>query len=142
VPGQVIEFWGKDPERNMMAPSFDAWLPVFVESFEQGIWTFDPKGWNVDDEPSFNKLLARRFASYPKTAISLDGKQGPASRGVPWATADTTKPVRDYSASASFTLGERIKHPKFGEGVVQAINDPGKVTIQFADQRRVLVAKR
>lgn len=28
------------------------------------------------------------------------------------------------------------------EGVVQAINDPGKVTIQFADQRRVLVAKK
>jgi hypothetical protein len=26
--------------------------------------------------------------------------------------------------------------------VVQAIGDPGKVTIQFADQRRVLVAKK
>lgn len=140
VPGQVLEFWNKNPDRNIMAPGFDAWLTLFVESFEEGIWTFDPTGWNVDDEPSFNKFIARRYPTYPKTAISLDGKKAPAA---PRTTgADLTKPVRDYSASSMFTLGERIKHPKFGEGVVQAINDPGKVTIQFADQRRVLVAKK
>ncbi len=132
VRGQVIEFWNKDPDRNIMAPGFDAWLTLFVESFEEGIWTYDATGWNVDDEPSFSRFIARRYATYPKTAIALDSKQVPAS----------TSPVRDYSASSTFTLGERIKHPKFGEGVVQAINDPGKVTIAFADQRRVLVAKK
>jgi len=140
VPGQVIEFWNKDPDRNIMAPGFDTWLRLFVESLEEGIWAFDPTGWNVDDEPSFGKFIARRYATYPKTAISLDGKKAPA---VPKGTvADLTKPVRAYSASSTFTLGERILHPKFGEGVVQAIGDPGKVTIQFPDQRRVLVAKK
>lgn len=140
VPGQVIEFWNKDPDRNIMAPGFDTWLTLFVESFEEGIWTYDPTSWNVDDEPRFNSFIARRYPTYPKVAISLDGKRAPAV--APTTGADLTKPVRDYSASSAFTLGERIKHPKFGEGVVQAINDPGKVTIQFSDQRRVLVAKK
>ncbi len=139
VPGQVIEFWNKDPDRTIMAPSFDTWLTVFVGSFEEGIWTYDSTGWNVDDEPSFKKYIARRYPAYPKTAISLDGKKAPPVRAT---GADLSKPVRDYSASSAFTLGERIKHSKFGEGVVQAIGDPGKVTIQFADQRRVLVAKK
>jgi cell wall assembly regulator SMI1 len=142
VPGQVIEFWGKDPERNMMTPSFDAWLTVFVDSFAQGIWKYDPEGEGVEDDGRFNQFIARRYGTYPKNAIAVDGKKAPAASGVPWATADLTKPVRDYSASSTFTLGERIKHPRFGEGVVQAVNAPGKVTIQFADQRRVLVAKR
>lgn len=140
VPGQVIEFWNKDPDRNIVAPGFDAWLTLFVESFEEGVWTFDPVGWNLDDEPAFNRFVARRYATYPKAAISLDGKKATVTK--PAAGADLTKPVRDYSASSTFALGERIKHPKFGDGVVQAINDPGKVTIQFADQRRVLVAKK
>ncbi|MBA3820416.1 MAG: SMI1/KNR4 family protein [Deltaproteobacteria bacterium] len=140
VRGQILEYWNKDPDRNIVAPGFDTWLTLFVESLEEGVWTYDPTGWNVDDEPSFTRYVARRYPTYPKTAIALGDKRAPLSP--PALGAVLTKPVRAYSASSSFTLGERIAHPKFGEGVVQAVNAPGKVTIQFVDQRRVLVAKR
>ena len=33
-PGQVVEFWNRDKDRNIVAPSFDVWLTAFVESLE------------------------------------------------------------------------------------------------------------
>lgn len=59
----------------------------------------------------------------------------------PAVAADLTKPVRAYAASGSFAVGERLDHPQFGQGVVEAA-EPGKVTVFFATGRRVLAQSK
>jgi len=59
----------------------------------------------------------------------------------PAVAADLSKPVRPYKASEQFEVAERIEHPKFGQGVVEA-TEPGKVTVFFAVGRKILVQAR
>ncbi len=59
----------------------------------------------------------------------------------PAVTADLTKPVRTYRASEKFEVGERVDHPSFGQGVVEA-TEAGKVTVFFATGRRVLACAK
>ena len=47
-------------------------------------------------------------------------------------------PIRAYSPREMFNVGERIDHIKFGIGVVENVPDAGKITVCFADARRVL----
>lgn len=49
-------------------------------------------------------------------------------------------PARPYAPTQAFARGDRLAHPKFGEGVVLGAAE-GKIEVAFADQRRVLVAK-
>ena len=76
----------------------------------------------------------------PPEAKTKKKKTGPAKPRALKATveADPTKPVRAYSASDKFEVGERVTHPSFGEGVVEA-SSPGKITAFFSGTRRVLV---
>ena len=59
----------------------------------------------------------------------------------PAVAADLTKPVRTYRASEKFTVGERVDHPSFGQGVVETA-EPGKITVFFGSGRRVLVQSK
>lgn len=52
--------------------------------------------------------------------------------------ADLARPPRAYRASEGFQIGERIAHPTFGEGVVEARPEPGKMTVFFLSGRKVL----
>jgi hypothetical protein len=47
-----------------------------------------------------------------------------------------------YSVRDSYLPGDRISHPKLGEGVVQKALGPNKVEIRFGDESRVLVQGR
>lgn len=51
----------------------------------------------------------------------------------------STKPMRDYGADQHFTVGDRIKHPTFGEGVVQKQIFPNKVEILFRGDIKTLI---
>lgn len=57
----------------------------------------------------------------------------------PQVAADLTRPTRNYRASERFEIGDRIEHPTFGQGVVEATPEPGKMTVFFAVGRKVLV---
>lgn len=50
--------------------------------------------------------------------------------------------AREYSPKIKFALGERVTHPKFGDGVVTAVLADGKVTIDFVEGSRTLVHGR
>ena len=50
------------------------------------------------------------------------------------------KTTRGYSATASYTMGDAVEHPKFGVGVVTAI-EKGRVTVFFESGERKLVVK-
>lgn len=57
----------------------------------------------------------------------------------PAVAADLSRAVRRYSAIERYAVGDRIDHPVFGQGVVEASPEPGKVTVFFAVGRKVLV---
>jgi hypothetical protein len=48
-------------------------------------------------------------------------------------------PVRDYRVTECFRPGERVRHAKFGVGVVQYASGPGKVQIRFGEENKLLV---
>jgi hypothetical protein len=60
----------------------------------------------------------------------------------PAVAADLSRAVRPYSAIERYAIGDRIDHSVFGQGVVEASPEPGKVTVFFAVGRKVLVQSR
>ena len=66
------------------------------------------------------------------------GRGTSRSTGVPLVEADLSTPIKDYSIRGSFEPGDRIRHPSFGEGVVQCSPGPGKVEILFGSDRKLL----
>jgi len=81
------------------------------------------------------------FAEKPARAASSSTKAPVERFEKPAVAADLTKPVRTYRASEKFAVGERVDHPSFGQGVVEA-SEPGKVTVFFGSGRRVLVQSK
>ncbi|HTJ41655.1 MAG TPA: hypothetical protein VL463_06145 [Kofleriaceae bacterium] len=60
----------------------------------------------------------------------------------PQVAADLTKPTRTYSPREKFAIGDRVEHPSFGAGVVEATPEPGKMTVFFPSGRKVLVHEK
>ncbi|MBL7715316.1 MAG: hypothetical protein JNL01_07580 [Bdellovibrionales bacterium] len=44
-----------------------------------------------------------------------------------------------YSAKSSFQLGEKLKHPSFGEGIVSKLMHPNKIEVLFEMDLKVLI---
>lgn len=63
-------------------------------------------------------------------------------RDEPRTEPNLALPVRDYAMSATYQTGERIEHPKFGQGVVESFPSPGKMDVFFEDGRRTLAYGR
>jgi hypothetical protein len=60
----------------------------------------------------------------------------------PVVEADPERPPRPYSVRESYEPGDRIAHPKLGEGVVQKALGPTKIEVRFGEESRVLVQGR
>jgi hypothetical protein len=48
------------------------------------------------------------------------------------------RPVRPYAMTATYEPGDRIAHPKFGEGVVESCPTESKMLVTFEGGRRIL----
>jgi hypothetical protein len=55
---------------------------------------------------------------------------------------DLSRPVRGYTVREHYEPGDRIEHPKFGQGVVESLPDSGKMVVFFEEGRRTLVHGR
>jgi hypothetical protein len=55
---------------------------------------------------------------------------------------DLSRPVRAYALTESYEAGDRIAHPKLGDGVVQGTAGPGKIRVRFDDKSSLLVHER
>lgn len=76
-------------------------------------------------------------------AAKTKRKRAPASKAVaaptgPEVEPDLSRPIRPYSIRDLFEPGERVDHPTFGIGVVEASREPGKITVFFPQGRKVL----
>ena len=50
--------------------------------------------------------------------------------------------IREYSAKTKYAQGDRIRHPKFGDGVVNELLPDRKISVAFRDGVRALVHAR
>ena len=60
----------------------------------------------------------------------------------PAVEADTSRPRRPFSTKDTYEVGDRVVHPSFGEGVVQATLGPTKVEVLFESGPKRLVQGR
>ena len=60
----------------------------------------------------------------------------------PQVAANVNKPVALYRHNETYEPGDRIDHPKFGQGVVELTNEPGKMQVFFPDGRRWLAVAK
>lgn len=82
-----------------------------------------------------------RSATASKTAKAAS-KAAVPSEDTPLVSADLSRPPRVYKASESYQPGDRLNHPTFGGGVVEASAGPGKVQVWFAGGRKILAQAR
>ena len=99
------------------------------------------------DAPDANLNPARRKVDSPRSS-SITKSKAPARSGRGRAASapagvriDPDKPLLPYAVSARFAEGDQIKHPKFGDGVVFAVED-NKIKVNFADGAKVLLHGR
>lgn len=90
--------------------------------------------------PARTASASRSSSGAKKTA----GRKTPAPRRAeePLIDPNLDLPVRDYAMSETYQTGERIEHPKFGQGVVESFPSPGKMNVFFEDGRRTLAYGR
>jgi hypothetical protein len=81
----------------------------------------------------------------------VEGKAGAKGRKVtraapgqnsPQIQPNLDLPVRNYSMRETYQTGERIEHPKFGQGVVESFPTPDKMNVFFEDGRKTLAQGR
>lgn len=77
----------------------------------------------------------------PRVSHVTKLEQERRDREVSWAQAVNGKLVTDfikYNVKQQFQVGDLVKHPKFGDGVVTQVIDKNKVEILFRDEPRKL----
>lgn len=58
-----------------------------------------------------------------------------------WAQTEDQESV-DYSIRGTFTEGQRLRHKKFGNGIVTKVVPPGRIEVCFREGTRSLVMNR
>ena len=99
----------------------------------------------VDTETKPKKVVAARKASTPRKAAgtaSAKASSKKVAHDEPLVEPDLSRPIRLYKMSDAYEPGDRVEHPKFGQGVVELLSGPGKMTVFFEDGRRTLAHHR
>ncbi|HEY4240262.1 MAG TPA: SMI1/KNR4 family protein [Kofleriaceae bacterium] len=142
--GQVLEYWHAEQERTVLAPSVDDYLTALADTLESGAWTRDEDG-ALSDGGQLEELISSRFPGFPYDPINRDGRRAKTKKRTsrradkPHVAPNMALPVRAYKASEKFSPGDRVTHPQFGEGVVEVLSEPTKITVWFESGRKVLV---
>jgi hypothetical protein len=111
-------------------------LRARVGASDEDVWE---EGGPVARLGAFRQKLLR--ALHDQTAenkpIRDRGARAPDSFRAMLAAAKARKP---YTPSTSYDVGDAVEHPKFGEGVVTAV-ETGRMTVLFVNGERKLVVK-
>jgi hypothetical protein len=91
-------------------------------------------------KPPEGKASANDVPKKPKKAAAPRKSSSKAAKAPEEASieADMSKPPRVYKPNETYQPGERMTHPSFGTGIVEALPGPGKVQVFFPGGRRVL----
>ena len=86
-------------------------------------------------EVDVNRNAGVRKIAAPKAR--KNGKPVAAST-TPVMQPNLKRPVQPYAMTGSYEPGDRIAHPKFGEGVVESCPSQSKMLVSFQTGRRIL----
>lgn len=96
----------------------------------------------VDAAP--RRRAASSTATKKKTTRKKTAKK--KAKKSPWdeplTEPDLSRPIRPYKLSERYEPGDRVQHPKFGEGVVEILTGQGKMNVFFEDGRKTLAHDR
>ncbi len=53
-----------------------------------------------------------------------------------------SRPVRPYSTSETYLVGDRIDHHTFGTGVIERVMSPSKIQVYFPEGQKMLLQGR
>jgi hypothetical protein len=85
----------------------------------------------------------RRVGGQPAaTRTVTHTRRAKAKPAGPLIEVDSSRPLRTYRSTDSYSIGDRIEHPLFGAGVVDRVAGPEKIQVFFPDGHRVLVHAR
>ena len=82
------------------------------------------------------KSKRRTISSTRKSAKSIV----PPSADNPLIEANMDRPIQEYSMRTTFQPGDRVAHPKFGNGVVEGTSEVGKMLVFFKPGGRKTLA--
>ncbi len=88
------------------------------------------------------KTSPRKSAAAGASSSPAKSRKAKVARDEPLVEPDLSRPIRLYKMTESYAPGDRVEHPKFGQGVVEALPGPGKMTVFFEDGRRILAHHR
>jgi hypothetical protein len=75
----------------------------------------------------------------PQATATVKTRRTPGARSVEAKTRATADgPARAYSPQETFAAGDKISHPKFGEGTVVEARQ-GKIDVRFGREMRTLL---
>lgn len=90
-----------------------------------------PKGVSEPEKAPKGKKSSQDAAAAAATAIQLEWEK---------LMAQTKNvPVKAYSSKAKFHLGDKIRHPSFGEGIVGKLIYPNKMEVIFQMDLKVMI---
>ncbi|MAI77568.1 MAG: hypothetical protein CL917_01360 [Deltaproteobacteria bacterium] len=121
-------------------------VQIGVEVFYLGLelsgspaWTYEEEGPQITESP---KLLPAWPAGAGKLKPKPKSRAKKASAEDVILEADPTRAPKSYSISEIFEPGDTLVHPKFGSGVVQARLGPGKISVLFGEESKLLIHER
>ncbi|OFZ54089.1 MAG: hypothetical protein A2428_13190 [Bdellovibrionales bacterium RIFOXYC1_FULL_54_43] len=77
------------------------------------------------------KKSKKKEAESPATSVEAEWQK--------LMTAHKDTPIKAYSMKGQFGLGDRLKHPTFGEGIVGKLIYPNKLEVIFQTDIKVLI---
>ncbi|OFZ80166.1 MAG: hypothetical protein A2583_15715 [Bdellovibrionales bacterium RIFOXYD1_FULL_53_11] len=54
-------------------------------------------------------------------------------------TSHKDAPVKGYTMKGKFLLGDKLKHPSFGEGIVSRLIYPNKIEVVFREDVKIMI---
>jgi len=113
----------------------DVWHVIVAKVGEQivKVQCKECGGYHRYKNPSGAAAKKSSAAKAPRAARAVVEKHE-----APAVAADLSKPVRKYSTTETFEVGERVAHPTFDTGTVELV-DGAKITVFFATGRKVLL---
>lgn len=99
----------------------------------------------VDAKASARKTSARK-TSTRKTSTRKKSTKKKTKKSTPYdeplVEPDLSRPIRIYKMTDTYAPGDRVEHPKFGQGVVEMLPGDGKMNVFFENGRKTLAHAR
>lgn len=96
----------------------------------------------VDAAPKSSRKAGSTTKTTKRKTVSRKKKSKKTAMSEPLVEPDLSRPVRLYNMRETFAPGDRVDHPKFGQGVVETLPGDGKMNVFFEDARRTLAHAR